>query len=162
MSAKRAISAVLDAACSPLTLASAAWLKVARTAGLQRQPISRALFKGLGVYPIRDHYYDPLFKFPESLWTEPRNLPGIDFDVAGQLDLLASFGHVSEIHEMPMEKGDELSFFFHNSAMGPGDGELYYLLLRHIKPRKIVEVGSGYSSMLALEAIKRNKAEGAD
>ena len=30
-------------------------------------------------------------------------------------------------------------------------------MIRYLKPRKIVEVGSGHSTLIAMEAIKKNK-----
>ena len=38
-----------------------------------------------------------------------------------------------------------------------GDAEIYYQMIRYLKPRKIVEVGSGHSTSIAMEAIKKNK-----
>jgi hypothetical protein len=36
-----------------------------------------------------------------------------------------------------------------------GDGNVYYSLIRHLKPRRIVEVGSGNSTLLASHAIEK-------
>ncbi len=38
-------------------------------------------------------------------------------------------------------------------------GELYYSLVRHLKPRRIVEIGSGSSTLLALAAAAQNLTE---
>ncbi|MES2493646.1 MAG: class I SAM-dependent methyltransferase [Pseudomonadota bacterium] len=40
-----------------------------------------------------------------------------------------------------------------------GDGEIYYSLVRHFKPKRIIEIGSGSSTQLALAAIKANAEE---
>jgi len=40
-----------------------------------------------------------------------------------------------------------------------GDGEIYYSLVRHLKPARIVEIGSGSSTLLALAAAEANAAE---
>ena len=56
--------------------------------GGKRLKFSRELLKKIGVYPIRDHYYFPLFKdskLKKSL-REPRYLPGID--LCGKKQLL--------------------------------------------------------------------------
>jgi hypothetical protein len=33
-------------------------------------------------------------------------------------------------------------------------------MIRNLKPRKIIEIGSGFSTLLALEAIRKNALEG--
>lgn len=60
---------------------------------------------------------------------------------------------------VPAEEGDEIncrSFFWRNSQFSHSDAMSYYAYVRHVKPRKVIEIGSGYSSLVALEAIKRN------
>lgn len=58
--------------------------------GNRRLPRSRQFLKNAGVFPIRSHYYQPLFddselKKPLNL---PRYLPGIELNLQNQLELL--------------------------------------------------------------------------
>ena len=46
-----------------------------------------------------------------------------------------------------------------NNFFERGDAEIYYQVIRFFKPKKIVEIGSGQSTLIALEAIKKNKLE---
>ena len=39
------------------------------------------------------------------------------------------------------------------------DGEILYCMIRHFKPRRIIEVGSGFSTYLSAQAIARNRQE---
>jgi predicted O-methyltransferase YrrM len=63
-------------------------------------------------------------------------------------------------HEFnPETAGDEItceSFFWQNSQFSYSDAMAYYTFIRKQKPAKIVEIGSGFSSLVALEAIKKN------
>jgi uncharacterized UPF0146 family protein len=36
------------------------------------------------------------------------------------------------------------------------DAEIYYCMIRHFRPRKIIEVGAGFSTLLAAETVERN------
>ncbi len=45
-------------------------------------------------------------------------------------------------------------------TLEPCDVDLYYLNIRKFKPRRIIEVGSGYSTMVCLKAMEQNKIEG--
>ncbi len=48
------------------------------------------------------------------------------------------------------------SFFWNNSQFSNSDAMAYYSVVRHRKPHRIVEIGSGFSTLIALEAIRRN------
>jgi predicted O-methyltransferase YrrM len=40
-----------------------------------------------------------------------------------------------------------------------GDAEYLFSIIRKFKPKKIIEIGSGYSTLILLEALKKNKLE---
>jgi predicted O-methyltransferase YrrM len=47
-------------------------------------------------------------------------------------------------------------FFWSNPAFSFSDAMSYYCMLRHVKPAHVLEVGSGFSTLVALEALKKN------
>ena len=49
-----------------------------------------------------------------------------------------------------------------NGLFESGDAEAWYQLLRHYKPRRVFEVGSGFSTLMAIQALARNRAEDPD
>lgn len=148
---------ILDFVALPLVYPAAYIMKWLRQAGVQRLPQCRAMLRSIGVFPIRDHYYEPLFQHKVS--RARRNLLGIDWNVAGQLDLLAQCRYTAELKTVPLHKQRDLEFFFLNPAFGPGDAEYFYNILRIMKPRRLVEVGSGYSTLVAAKALAANKLE---
>jgi len=144
-----------EAAIAPLTFAAAAEMKLLRRLGTARTPISRWIFDHVGVFPVRNHYYEPLFdsrRLSEAM-TRERTLPGIDFRIAEQLELLE---HLTFREELLALDG---SFDFCNTSYGAGDAELLYSLIRRVRPRCIIEVGSGNSTRIARLAIQANSAE---
>lgn len=48
------------------------------------------------------------------------------------------------------------NYFWKNSQFTYSDGMAYYAYLRRLRPRTVVEIGSGFSSMVALEALRQN------
>lgn len=48
-------------------------------------------------------------------------------------------------------KPDNLRYFLDNPSYGYTDGIILYCMIRYLKPKRIVEVGSGYSSCLVLD-----------
>lgn len=58
-----------------------------------------------------------------------------------------------------MKKGNKNNFYFQNSGFSCGDAEILYSMIRYLKPKKIIEVGSGNSTLLSLNAIRKNRQE---
>lgn len=59
---------------------------------------------------------------------------------------------VSSYQEMLKNKDrGNLRFFYENASFGFSDGIALFCMIRHVKPRRIIEVGSGYSSCLMLD-----------
>jgi predicted O-methyltransferase YrrM len=154
----------IDVVAVPFTVLCGIWLKALRKLGLQHVPVSKSILLKIGVFPIRDHYYEPMFN-PNQLrysLSQERPLPGIDLNISGQLSLLSRFASQSELTEFPLAKQDELSFYYHNPSFGSGDAEFLYSLIRLGKPRNIVEIGSGFSTLMSRAAIHRNRSESTD
>ena len=116
---------------------------------------------GFHVTPV--HFYQPIpdtRSLPEALWDRPSELVGIDMNDTTQLDLLRNqfprFRH--EYDRFPAEPtGEPGRFHFNNGLFDGTDALVAYCMIRHFQPRLIIEVGSGFSSLAAAEAIARNK-----
>jgi hypothetical protein len=153
---------VLDVLLSPFTLLASILLFTIRKMRVSNMPVSKRIFKLIGVFPITNHYYEP--HFDDRILKQPldrdRSLPGIYWNNQQQLNLLAQFNYQQELLAFPeLKPKDSLSFYFDNPSLGPGDAEYLYCMIRHFKPKKIVEIGSGYSTLMAIAAIKKNQQE---
>lgn len=118
----------------------------------------------VGVFPIRNHYYEPQFDFRElrESLSESRSLPGINWNVPEQLSYLENLSYADELQGIPSKPTDTLSFYFNNGKFESGDAEYWYQLVRHIKPGKIFEIGSGNSTLMAIKGIERNRSDNPD
>lgn len=124
-------------------------------------PLTRAVLDRLGMSVIRHHYYEPVIR-PADIrkpLTEERALPGVDLNEAGQLALLDAFQYGDELRAIPDKKPAVDQFGYVNGRYGPGDAEMLYNVVRHFKPKRIVEVGSGQSTLLAKMAADANRRE---
>jgi hypothetical protein len=115
----------------------------------------------IGVLPIRDHYYEPFpvsanFRHPLG---QDRHLPGIDWNLPAQLEFLALLKYESELCDLDSPPSAELGFRLGNGRFESGDAEFLYQVIRFKKPRRLLEIGSGNSTLVALAAIKRNRAD---
>jgi predicted O-methyltransferase YrrM len=107
------------------------------------------------------HFYSP---FPDlddydrrvsNLLDTHRDVVGIDLHESEQLALAEAIeGLVADIAfpEQPDPAG-ATRYWFDNPAYAYGDGTVLHGMLRHLRPRRIVEVGSGYSSAMILDTV---------
>lgn len=105
---------------------------------------------GYHIRPI--HYYEPLPDF-RSITAEQinrrRTYPGIDFKWDEQLTLVNELTAYSD-------ELRELQFDFDNAFFNGFDAAVYYSLIRHLQPHRVVEIGGGYSTQMADRALRRN------
>ena len=134
-----------------LIIPSAIIMLFFRKFGSHKLTLSKSILKKIGIFPLTSNYYEPLFNFDnlKNKLSEKRNLPGIKFDTDNQIKNLRKFNYQKEL--------DKLSFNINNNFFEAGDAEIYYQMIRHFKPNKIIEIGSGHSSLIAKEAIRNNK-----
>lgn len=105
---------------------------------------------GYHIRPI--HYYEPLPDF-RSITAEQiqrrRAYAGIDFRREEQLNL------IDELARYRAELSN-LDFDFGNDFFSGFDAAVYYSLIRHLQPQRIIEIGGGYSTQMAAKALARN------
>jgi predicted O-methyltransferase YrrM len=92
-------------------------------------------------------------------------LPGIDLREAAQLELLARCEQDfrAEYEQMPRRPNPEAvgDFFLENQAFGSVDAEILHCLIRRFKPKQVVEVGAGFSTLVTVNAARANAREDA-
>ena len=150
---------VLDLLAVPVAILLSMTGRLIRRIGVDRLPITLGVLRRFGIFPIQDHYYEPLFN-PAHLrkpLDEDRALPGIDWNVAEQLDLLKKFQFNQELMAFPVEQRSEREFSYDNVVFGSGDAEYLYNVIRFFKPRRLIEIGSGQSTLLAVLALEANR-----
>ena len=111
---------------------------------------------GFHVTPV--HFYEPIpdtQSLSETLWSQPSELVGIEMNDSMQLDLLRN--HLSKFREE-----------YETIPAEPPAGQLWpccgtdvlvaYCMVRRFQPRRIIEVGSGFSSLVLGQAAAKNKS----
>jgi tetratricopeptide (TPR) repeat protein len=144
---------------------SKACLVVAARLSFSSGKMARRIFKDaeqFGAHFLPVHFYSPIparKDINQSVYQQRYDtIPGLKIDHESHLKWLARLAPYSkELERFPDDSpaGDE-TFFWNNPAFGPGDAATYYTLIRELKPAKIIEVGSGYSSLVAVAALKEN------
>ena len=116
---------------------------------------------GYQVYP--DVFYNP-FPSPAEVDVErlklKRSLPGIEFDLEKAQGLLMELKRYSaEVNQLLAGRPAALVEKW-NITYPRGDSAVLYAMLRHLKPKRYIEVGCGYSSRTSTPALVRNADEG--
>lgn len=107
------------------------------------------------------HYYSPIPSEADirrgvpHLMDPPAQLPGIDFNTDRQLELLKAFKPLHADQPFPVTQTEGIRYYFDNDFFGYGDGLALHCLMRHLEPKQIIEVGSGFSSALMLDTNQR-------
>lgn len=164
MKFKRILIILSDYLFSPFTLLAALWLKFIRTYNTTPwytvSPVSRIIFRKVGVFPVSNHYYEPLFDGSglKSL-RDDRHLPGIDFNDDEQVSFLKSFDYSSELLEISRLPKDRLNYSFTEGPFKEGDACMLFSMVRYKKPERIVEIGCGSSTLMIQHAIAYNRKE---
>lgn len=119
-------------------------------------PIAEA--KGLHILPV--HYYTAI-----PTQAEVRAAAGtrildanseINFNTAQQLAFLKIIReYAAELSDVPL-KSDRAEYAWDNGMFAFQDASAYYAIARHFKPRRIIEIGCGSSTLVAAAAAKRN------
>jgi hypothetical protein len=109
-------------------------------------------------------YYSPipdLARLPGSVWDRRSELGGIKLDALQAVEHpereLAPF--IAEL-DFTASGGALEGFALRNDAFESVDAELLYAVIRSLRPSQVIELGSGYSSLLINAACRRNAAEG--
>jgi hypothetical protein len=110
----------------------------------------------INIHIKRPHFYSPLpvlSELSDHIW-EKEWSQGIDWNEDLGLELLEhlikysfEYNHLTNSHQFDI--GDKKSFNHLDSA-------LYYTIIRHFKPMRIIEVGAGHSTQIASLACSKN------
>jgi hypothetical protein len=153
----------LDLILSFLIIPAAYLLYFFRRIGPSLLPKTSQRLKKIGVYPIRDHYYEPLFNDKNLIQPldKDRTLPGLDLNLDNQLNFLSKLVYANELDALNLTAPakSDLDFCLENGSFGFGDAEFLYQIIRKNKPNKIIEIGSGSSTKIARLAVEKNKRE---
>ena len=93
---------------------------------------------------------------PPWVWQQRFDLtPGFSMDAERQWAVLERIAPwASELADTPLETAE--GYCWANGAFGPAEAAVYYGIIREFRPSRILEVGAGYSTLVALRGVERN------
>lgn len=104
------------------------------------------------------HHYSPfpdideiITKWDSELKNKSRECLGIDLREAAQLELLNKLAVYYADLPFSGDPNPGLRYYFENGFFSHADAIVLFGILRHFRPRKVIEVGSGFSSAVMLD-----------
>jgi hypothetical protein len=125
----------------------------------------QAVQGGLGVSVTPLHFYFPvpsIKSFDGKDWGACRTSGAFDFRLPEQIQRLHReiVPFASEWNFAENDSGDRHEFHFNNGFFERIDAEVAYSFVRQRKPRRLIEVGSGNSTLVFAAAMRKNAEEG--
>lgn len=132
--------------------------------GKLRQNVYR-LAQDYGLQLLPAHYYSPVPQtksLPGDTWTRCSELPGVRANAQKQLALLATLARRfrKEYQAIPARKPEgspPYTYYSSNGYFDDIEGYILYSIVRHFRPRRVIEIGSGNTTYLFAQAIARNR-----
>jgi hypothetical protein len=104
------------------------------------------------------HFFSPIPDWSEVrrnadniFRTDIREIPGVNLNEGEQLKLLHELSAYYGDLPFRAKRSAGLRYYFDNPAYSYSDAIFLHCMVRHLKPRRIVEIGSGFSSCVTLD-----------
>lgn len=108
------------------------------------------------------HYYSPIPSAEELRSREhelcgppPETLPGIELRAEAQRALLEELARFYPELPFPRGRTNGARYWFDNPSYSYADAIFLYSMLRHLRPKRVIEVGCGWSSAAMLDTAER-------
>ena len=123
---------LIDILLIPFLFFGSIILLLYRRIGSKRLKLCSSILKWIGVFPIRNHYYEPKFIYKENdpIFL-PKQIKTFKFNMETQKSFLKSLSYQEEF-EVFMKKQDnvtdyDLKFTLNNGSFGSGDTNFYLI-----------------------------------
>lgn len=111
------------------------------------------------------HFYSPIADREEAsihlkkIEQGKNNVLGIDFDDKAMKSLWGSLCKAGKDIPFKDKKDKKNRYYYVNDQFSYGDAFVYYSQLKLLNPNRVIEIGSGYSSALALDVRENFKLD---
>jgi hypothetical protein len=110
-------------------------------------PAAFLIWERAGYHVTRVHYYSPIPEVATLSESKRSGCPGVNLNQVGQNAMLTTLA--------PLFK-EAAACWQDNTFFGLADSVVFYSMIRQHRPNKVVEIGSGDSTRMAIAALERN------
>jgi hypothetical protein len=116
---------------------------------------------------VASGFWSPIVEtrvLPPETWARAAPMPGLELELDRQLEWLKQLAPAMAELDAPLappEPGTAVDgFHLANPMFGPMDAYVLYAVVRDLRPRRVLELGSGYSTLVIERALGANAASG--
>ncbi|MEP6598393.1 MAG: class I SAM-dependent methyltransferase [Actinomycetota bacterium] len=93
----------------------------------------------------------------DALWpaARPERVAGIDLNAEVQLDTFRRVAEFGRELTLPASRSESSRYYSDNVSYGPGDALTLHGMLRHARPERLIEIGSGFSSAMTMDTVEQ-------
>jgi len=118
-------------------------------------------FESLGFHILPVHYYSPVpslrsLSKNKNQWYKEGEFLGVDFKLNRQIGLLDELKAYKKECE-GLAYYDNVTVRHFGEGYGEVEAHILHAMIRHFKPHRVIEVGSGISTFFAVGALSLNK-----
>lgn len=126
-------------------------------------PRLRAVARRLGYHLVRADYYSPIpDRWSPMLWENPAPMAGVDLRLTESIALLRELApFIVEYAPPGGPPGTKHGYYHLNGFYPQTDAEVLFAMIRRARPRRVIEIGAGWSSRVIADALDQNSADGA-
>lgn len=119
----------------------------------------------LGFHLTRNHFYEPIpdtRTLGDEIFERDSQMVGVDLAEERQLQFLKEVVPLYRDEYLSFDRAEVQSGRFHlaNTQFERVDAEVLHCMVRSSKPRRVVEIGGGFSTLVTSVALQLNAAEG--
>lgn len=134
------------------------------TAAVRGYGLARRTAERLGLQLVLKTYYSPipdLTQLPAGVWEARDELRGIAFDLDAQMGFVESelSGQLDGL-AWGRDVAPAYAYDPANDSYPLADARVLYAMVRHLRPKRIVELGSGQTTRVMAQACRENAADG--
>jgi predicted O-methyltransferase YrrM len=152
--AKAAVTVLSRAIIIPLVLVTSPVFYFAA-----KNRIGIGICRRLGFHPLPIHFYEPVPAYesvPDDYFETKQSFPGFSIDLDAAASALKQISCYVQECNWPDKRTAEGVYYTGNVNFGYCSAAILHCMIRSSRTKRLLEVGSGYSSLVALEALKLN------
>jgi Methyltransferase domain len=125
----------------------------------------RRVASRLGLQVLVKSFYSPvpdIYELPPAVWERRSELRGVDFDLERHAEFIESelAPYFQEFDPPEEETGRPFEYHARNPSFSRMDAQVLYALVRRNRPSQVLELGSGFSTLVLARASRENAAHG--
>ena len=121
--------------------------------------IGIAICRRFRFHPVLVHFYQPVPEYeslPDNYFRQKQDLPGMNMKMSAIRACLEQLAPFAPECNWPENETAPQRYYWKNQNFSYSSACILHAMIRANRTRKVIEIGSGFSSLITLEALRLN------